>query len=211
MPKKDAFPSPVVSPRVYSLIATSARLSDLIIPEGPQGSPYEVLDYDATLTLHDPQGQHATFQRTQWVRFLQDGVGAILDHAWGDGVVFSSYRNDAGRVGDSFRDGGRRHLVIELPRRMAKGETTPMRVTRSVSGGFTKNEEWVETLVDHPIRQLKRSVIFPKARPCLRATLHVDQWELDLPIFKVPGGGTMVRFEIEKATANTPFLLTWSW
>src|SRR5688572_10113550 len=95
-------PSPIVSARVYALIWTSPRLRRLLLPGGLVGSPYEVLDYRATLELHDRRGMRATFRRRQRGRFLHDGVGALLDHAWGDGIVLTSYHNEAGRLADSF-------------------------------------------------------------------------------------------------------------
>lgn len=80
---------PVVSAAVYGRILTSSRLRRLLLPEGLWRSPYEVLDYRATLILHDRYGLRATFARTQEVQFQQDGVGGILDHAWGDGVLLT--------------------------------------------------------------------------------------------------------------------------
>src|SRR4051794_35669641 len=102
---------PVVSARAYALMLTSRNLASRLLPEGLFSSPYEVLDYDAQLTLHDARGAWATFWRRQRVRFLQDGVSAILDHAWGAGVVATHYDNSAGSLDDSFVDEGRRHLV----------------------------------------------------------------------------------------------------
>ena len=55
----------------------------MLLPEGLTSSPYEVLDYDSTLTLHDRKGNRANIRRRQAVRFLQDGVSAILDHCRG--------------------------------------------------------------------------------------------------------------------------------
>src|SRR5437868_4489971 len=103
------FPHPgeVVSARIYALILSSPRLKQQLLPQGLICSPYEILDYHATLVLHDPQGRSATFVRTQRVRFLQDGVSAVLDHCWGDGVLVADYAHSAGVVGESFKDEGR--------------------------------------------------------------------------------------------------------
>ena len=46
----------VVSPNIYSLIATSPRLRRMLLPEGILASPYEVLDYDATLLSMRSEG-----------------------------------------------------------------------------------------------------------------------------------------------------------
>ncbi len=113
-------PTDVVSPKVYGLILDSERLRAKLLPQGILGSPYEILDYRATLVLADPRGHRATFHRTQRVRFLQDGVAAILDHLWGDGVTLTHYHNTAGALGESFKDAGTRHLVIDLKRAMAR-------------------------------------------------------------------------------------------
>lgn len=44
-----------------------------LLPEGLSASPYDVLEFDATLTLHDPQGMRATFARTQRLRVCRRG------------------------------------------------------------------------------------------------------------------------------------------
>src|SRR5450830_831649 len=124
-------PSLIVSPRIYALILTSPRLRKILLPGGLLTSPYEILDYQATLFLHDPKGIKATFQRTERIRFLQDGVAGIMDHFWGDGVALTSYRNDAGVLADSFRDEGHRHLVIGLDRPMGRGEELGFQVART--------------------------------------------------------------------------------
>ncbi len=158
MSKSDAIQSPIVSPKIYNLIFSSPQLRDQVLPEGLFVSPYEVLDYKAVLTLNDPHGNEATFSREETVRFLQNGVAAILDHAWGDGVLLTNYSNSVGQLMDSFKDQGCRHLVIGLKRAMAKGETLRFRVERKSAVAFGGDREWVETKVDHPIRRISRVV-----------------------------------------------------
>src|SRR4051812_17093033 len=106
MPIRAHDSKPVVSARVQALILDTPRLREQLLPEGPLGSPYEVLDYRAVLVLEDRNGRKAVFHRTQRVRFLQDGVGAILDHFWGDGVLLADYAQTAGEIGESFKDAG---------------------------------------------------------------------------------------------------------
>ncbi len=203
--------APLVSDRIYALISSSPRLKGMLLPGSLLTSPYEILDYDATLTLDDPEGIRATFQRTQNIRFLQDGVSAILDHMWGDGVVATLYDNNAGRLGDSFKDGDHRHLVINLRRSMGKGETLAFEVVRKAMVGFTKNEEWLETRIDHLTKRLIRNVVFPKQRPCLYATLQHDGLEIPLPVMKLAGGKTLVRFDVHRPSIDTPYTVRWSW
>ena len=52
---------------------------------------YEILDYDSTLEIMDSQGLTAVLRRREVIRFLQDNVVAIHDHAWGDGEIFAYY------------------------------------------------------------------------------------------------------------------------
>src|SRR5438094_175504 len=106
----------VVSPQAYGVILSSRHLQPMLLPQGLITSPYEVLDYNATLVLHDRRGARATFQRQQKIRFLQHGVSGILDHAWGEGILLSNYRHTAGTLEDTFKDHGRRHLVVGLKR-----------------------------------------------------------------------------------------------
>ena len=44
---------------------------------------YEILKYDSTLELLDRKGREACLTRHEVIRFLQDNVVAIHDHAWG--------------------------------------------------------------------------------------------------------------------------------
>src|SRR4051812_18049204 len=155
----------LVSPKVYGLILDSKQLRSRLLPGGPIGSPYEVLNYQASLVLADPEGRQATVRRIQQIRFLQDGVSAILDHYWGDGVLLADYQNTAGLIGDSFKDQGVRHLVIDLGRAMARGETLTFAVERTVTAGFTDDEEWLEATIDHPASHLGQRILFPIERP----------------------------------------------
>lgn len=125
MPDTPDEPVHVVSSRISALILTSPRLKRQLLPQGLITSPYTILDYRATLVLRDEKGVVATFERAEHIEFQQQGGGAILDHFWGDGVALGAYANSAESIGDSFRDEGRRHLVIGLERPMARGENSP--------------------------------------------------------------------------------------
>ena len=70
-----------------NLLDAARRLRDKV---GYHGM-YEILDYDATLEIKDPVGKKAVLTRRQMVRFLQDNVVGIHDHAWGDGRLFAEF------------------------------------------------------------------------------------------------------------------------
>lgn len=198
-------------PAMYQLLMGSQKWGKALLPQGLISSPYEVLDYDATLTIFDAHGCKATFNRTQQVRFLQQGVEAIMDHAWGDGVLVTNYHHSAGLVKDSFKDQGYRHLIVGLKRPMSKGEILKFSVERKAMVGFLKSEEWLETRVDHPIDRLRRTILFPKDRPCQRAVLEIGAAELVMPIIQLLNGQTLVRFTIVPPTPGTPYIIRWSW
>jgi hypothetical protein len=201
----------VVSARAYALLLTSRRWGRLVLPDGLPTSPYEVLDYAAALVLHDARGLRATFRRRQRVRFLHDGVAALLDHAWGDGVLLTGYRTDVGRLADVVRDGNRRHLVIALKREMAEGTTLAFGVERAAMAGFTRDAEWLETTIDHPIRRLRPCIVFPRTRPCQRATLHHAGRVHRLPVVRRRDGRTVVRFDALEPRPHTPYTIRWRW
>ena len=206
-----AEPLPVVSSRIYSLILSSPRLKKMLLPAGVPTSPYEILNYQASLFLHDPRGMKATFQRTERIRFLQDGVAGIMDHFWGDGVALTCYQNDAGVLKDSFRDEGRRHLVIGLERPMSRGEEMSFEVARTAMVGFTGEEEWLETSIDYPARRLSCGILFPRARPCQRAVLHYEDREFPMLVTRLADGRTRVGFDLQNPSAPTPYVIRWSW
>jgi hypothetical protein len=201
----------VVSPKIYDLILDSASLCSRLLPGGLIGSPYEILDYRATLVLPDPKGQRAIFQRTQQIRFLQDGVSALLDHFWGDGVILTDYQNTAGSIGDSFKDAGVRHLVIDLERAMGRGEMLTFDVERTAMVGFTTSEEWLETSFDHPIGNIVQRIIFPRERPCQRAELVIDDQILPITPSTMPDGRTLLEIRVPQPKADTPHTIRWHW
>lgn len=132
---------------------------------------YEILDYDATLELVDPKGETAIFIRRQVVRFLQNNVVAIHDYAWGDGELFAKYRCRPGVPVDFYEDGSKYHVLISLRETKNRGDVTEFWIERVVKGGFMGKHDWLETEIDHWVRHLKLSIIFPRKRPCRRATL----------------------------------------
>jgi hypothetical protein len=173
--------------------------------------PYEVLQYVGTLVLHDRRGARATFHRSQRIRFRQNGVSAILDHAWGDGILLTNYQNTAGSLGDSIKEQGRRHLVIELKRAMANGEILDFTVRRDVMEMFLEREGWVETLLDHPVQHVRRTVVFPRGRRPYHASLAVGDKVVPLPIRRRADGRSFVEVVIEKPLAHTSYTVRWTW
>lgn len=83
---------------------------------------YEILDYDSTLEIVDPKGEKAVLTRREVVRFLQDNVVAIHDHAWGDGKLFAKYSCQPGVPVDFYEDGSKYNVLISLRETKNRGE-----------------------------------------------------------------------------------------
>lgn len=204
-------PATVVSARAYAFILSSRRLQRKLLPEGLARSPYEILDYDVTLTLRDREGIRATFRRRQEVAFLQNRVSGMLDHMWGHGVLITQYHTDAGDLEDSILDEGRRHVVVGFKRPMGVGERLAFHVERTAMVGFTKGQEWTATTLDHPTRRLRSQIVFPKARPVLQATLSFEGRERSLPVLWRKDGRSVIRFAVDRPRAYTAYTVHWSW
>lgn len=133
--------------------------------------PYEILDYDSTLDVRDPKGVRAVLTRSEEIRFLQDNIVAIHDHAWGDGELFAKYQCQPGVPVDIYEDGSKYNILISLRETMNKGDSIQLWIERVIKRGFCEKEEWLETEIDHWMHKLKIAIIFPKERPCRRAIL----------------------------------------
>jgi hypothetical protein len=203
--------SEVISPEAYELIMRSPELRLALMPEGLTPSPYKILGYDAVLTLIDADGKYATFERTQRVMFQQDGVTALLDHFWGDGIAAAQYSTTAGTLGRLIQDAGRRHLMIELRRPMMRGDVFEFTTERSMMEAFPREHEYFEVTIDHPIVRLGYVILFPKERPCQRAELVIEGRREILPIEWLPGGKTLVHLEVPNADLHTAYRVEWKW
>jgi hypothetical protein len=177
---------------------------------------YEILDYRSILDLLDLTGEEAHVSRRQVIRFLQDNIVAIHDHAWGDGKLFAKYECCPGIPVDFYQDGSRWNVLISLRETKYRGDVIEFSAKRTVTGGFLQENEWWETEVDHLTSRLAISIIFPKARPCLRATLtrqHGGKTEvLDGRHFKTLGSGRQeLSLTIARPTLHERYLIKWEW
>ena len=168
------------------------------------------------LTFRHATGEKATISRRQVIRFLQDNIVAIHDHAWGDGKLFAKYHCQPGVPVDFYQDGSKAQRAY-----IPSGDEKP----RGCDGvfcrahdcrGISAENEWLETEVDHLTTRLRLSIIFPKARPCLRATLTrktVGKTEvLDERHFKTLGSGRQeLSLAISRPKLHECYLIKWDW
>src|SRR4051794_36852337 len=70
---------------IVTLLELVQALYRLVIG-GQRTGMYEILVYESTLELLDPQGKNAVFHKHQRVKFQQDNIIAFQDYAWGEGT-----------------------------------------------------------------------------------------------------------------------------
>lgn len=177
---------------------------------------YEILEYEATLELMDELGAKAKFTRHQVIRLLQDNVVAIHDHAWGEGEIFAEYHCQPGVPVDFYQDGSRFNILISLRETKNRGDVIDLWVERIVKEGFMREEEWLETEVDHLTEQVKLAVVFPIERPCRRATITQrnanDTVTLDERHFSIMSDGRQrVSWENKRPKLHDLYTLKWQW
>jgi hypothetical protein len=177
---------------------------------------YAILDYDSALELLDGRGEKAIITRRQVIRFLQDNVVAIHDHAWGDGELFAEYKCQPGVPVDIYEDGSKHNVLISLRETKNRGDVIELWIERGIRGGFLDQDEWFETEIDHWVKKLKLAIIFPKARHCKRATLSrrstgkttllsQDRFAL------LPDGRQKLTWETTRPKLHDRYTLKWTW
>ena len=199
----------------YSLADTVKALYDRLRQWRAPGI-YEVLSHDTVLELKDTVGQLASVTRRQSVRFLQNHVAAITDHAWGDGEVFSRYSCTPGAPVDFYRDGSRHTVLISLREIKNRGDVLRFRIRRTIRGGFRKNVESWETDIYHRIGHLSVTILFPKGRPCRRATVVQRNTSKTIALepkhFRyLPDGRQRLFWEIRNPRLHDRYVVKWWW
>lgn len=179
-------------------------------------SPYEILEYEATVELLDTAGRAAIFKKRELVKFLQDNIIAFEDYAWGDGKLFADYKCSPGVVVDRYQDDERWNILISLRETKNRGDVVEFYIERKVEKGFTKAEEWHQAEVRRRTHRLQMNVIFPKSRHCKRASItkrsHNQGIALGPEHFRtLPDGRQLITWESDKVRAYEVYTLKWLW
>lgn len=191
---------------------TGKKLWQGLIEEGM----YEVLEYESTLELIDAHGEQAQFHKRQKVRYLQNGILAYQDQAWGDGEILLDYQCSPGVVVDRYRPGPTTYLLISLREVKKRGDIDEFHINWGICKGFKRSYEQWETEISHRAKHLKTHVVFPKGRPPLRATLVEYTRRRTKPlgqeaIKQLPDGRWAVTYEIDQPRLYERYILKWEW
>lgn len=178
---------------------------------------YEILEFDSTLELLDPQGENAVFRKHQRVKFLQDNIIAFQDYAWGEGSdIFATYRCKPGVVVDRYQEGDRWNILISLRGTKQRGDIEDFYIERKVVKGFIKKEEWYQVEIRNPTQRLRMSVIFPKSRRCQRAQLikrsrHRTEELGPEHLHDLADGRRMLHWEVAEIRHLEVYTIKWWW
>jgi len=177
---------------------------------------YEVLEHHTTVELADRKGEVAVVEKRQIVRFLQDHVAALTDHAWGDGEIFAEYDCRPGLPVDLYKDGSRYTVLISLREAKSRGHILKFRIRRKILRGFLKSNECWETDVYHRTRYLSVATIFPPGRRCRRATITQLSTSKAVALGPehfhfLPDGRQQPTWEIQRPRIHDRYSLKWRW
>lgn len=177
---------------------------------------YEVVDYDSTLELIDTRGERAHVRKRETVRYVQDNIIAYQDQSWGDGDILVNYRCTPGVAVDQYRPGQKTYILISLREVKNRGDADEFNMTWDIRGGFLRPTELWAAEVNHKTRHLAMHVIFPKARPPVRAWLTQENQRRTIilaPAAQVmlPDGRRTVSWETDQPHLHETYSLAWEW
>lgn len=177
---------------------------------------FEVLDYEATLELLNRKGTRAKFSKRRHVRYLQDDIIAFQDYAWGDGEILLDYKCSPGKPVDRYKLGYKQYILISLGTVRNKGDEDEFRFQWKIKNGFLKPDGFWGTDISTRTKRIKITVIFPKSRPPIRASVvesnHRRTHALDVKNYKeLPDGRMAVSWSKEKPRLYEMYLLKWDW
>ena len=199
--------------KVLTLVdALGRRIGSLVQSAGS----YEVLEHDIRLELLDAYGHQAVYSKRQQVRFLQNNVIAYQDQAWGDGDIFVDYQCSPGVAVDRYREGHRYSILISLRKTMNRGDQEEFHIQRRIEDGFTKPIEDFQAEVNHPMRHLTISVIFPPERLSKRCWLVEQNTRRTLALngehFTILSDQRLqVTWQTDKPRLFETYILLWEW
>lgn len=221
-------PTALISPQensplsVFSLLLNSALLRWLVTEmiqlwrTSRFRGNYTVHTHHITLELIDNQGTTAVYTKRQTVEFLQDGIFAIQDQAWGAGDIFADYRCSPGVAVDRYEEGFRWKILISLRRTRNKGETETFLIERTIKQGFTTPTAYLQTMIDHPTKDFTFSVIFPPTRVPTSVVLIEENRKHVYPLgddHRTPlsQGRLQYSWHTPKARLYEGYILQWEW
>ena len=177
---------------------------------------YEVLDYALRLELKDRGGRKALVSKQEKVKYLQNNIIAFQDQAWGDGRILQNYKCVPGIPVDKYRSGYKTHILISLRDIKNRGDIDEFKIRWEITSGFLSPTGFWATDVDHKTETLRVDVVFPKARPPVKASVFEKNLKRvntlgDDSFSYLPDGRCLLSWEKPKPRRYEQYILRWEW
>lgn len=177
---------------------------------------YEAINYDVELELLDSSGSHAIYRKHQEIRFLQNNVMAYSDKAWGDGDIFANYKCSPGVAVDRYKDGYRYRILISFREVKHRNEKETIQIERHIRDGFTHEVEELQTDIDHRVRHLSISAIFPEDRYPTNLYIFEQNSEKGYELGTkhrsiLPDKRMKVSWSMKSPRLYSSYVLRWTW
>jgi hypothetical protein len=133
------------------------------------GGLWQIVDDIDEWDIQDDRGAKVVLTKTRKLRFLQNGVFAIRDWAWGSGKFDQNYSCEPGFAADHFWHDGRHNVVVSLRETKRRGDIESFVIKREFTDSFCEESETVHAEIMTETEQLTIKVIFPTSRPPKKA------------------------------------------
>jgi hypothetical protein len=178
---------------------------------------YEILHDEDEWDLFDTTGGEAKLKKTRAIRFLQDEVFAIRDHAWGSGDVdlVDTYSCTPGQRVDAFWYGDRHHIIVSLREIKMRKDVGTYTITRTFRNSYLKDSEWLSAEIIHPTRSLTLRAVFPKERPpqglWIKQRSKGDRSKRSISSKAREDGRQVVEESIRRPRHGEEYIIGWDW
>jgi hypothetical protein len=181
------------------------------------GGLWEIIADTDEWDIRDASGNLVLLTKSRKLRFLQNGVFAIRDYAWGDGQYEDGYSCDPGVAVDNFRQEGRHNVVVSLRETKRRGDVGDFQIQRTFIDSFRNQSESVHADILTMTQQLTIKVMFPADRPPTRAWAisHSAKAAQKQPHTLSPKGAADGRQYVEHTLRRPKFgeeyIVGWDW
>ena len=117
---------------------------------------------------------------------------------------------------DFYEDGSRHNVLISLRKTMNRGDVLNLRIRRLIRKGLLKPPWWLETEIDHLMKHLRLSIIFPKERLCQEASITRKSTQRTMPLgaqhFRfLRDGRQQLTWETKAPRLQDLYTIKWVW
>jgi hypothetical protein len=181
------------------------------------GGLWEIIEDTDEWDIQDSVGELVLLTKTRRLRFLQNGVFAIRDYAWGDGDYQDGYSCNPGVAVDSFHHEGRHNVVVSLRETKQRGDVGDFQIQRTFVDSFRNESESVHADILTATQQLTIRVVFPPTRPPKRAwtTSHSAKAAQKKPHLLTPTGDPdgrqYIAHILRRPKLGEEYIVGWEW